>query len=221
MHLYITIYLLLFVSPLLHAQTEPALRRIDAAEWKRASSGLDYRKDVPGEIKPPPPPTRSPHGIDWTLNTGLLGNLIQALVVLIAVGAIGYGIYQMLQAPRSRKITGAGVEITLENLDQYLDETDLDQFLKAALTDKNYALAIRLYYLQMIKTLAARHIIKWAKEKTNRDYLRDMREHRLRDEFRRLTAEYERVWYGNQHPDATAFATMEPAYRQFLQQISH
>jgi hypothetical protein len=218
MRLYIPIFLLLFSSLALIAQTEPPLRRIDTATWERASGDLDYSKDIPEEQQPR---TSGADGQDWTMNTGLLGNITQALVILIAIGAIGYGVYRMLQSPRNKKIARDGVEITLENLDQYLDETDLDQFLQAALADKNYALAIRLYYLQIIKTLAERHLIQWSREKTNRDYLRDMREHRLSAEFQRLTAEYERVWYGDQHPDAGAFAAMEPAYRQFLSQASH
>lgn len=210
------IFLLLFAG-VLAAQADMHLRQIDSAAWERASGKLDYSKDVPKEQRPKPKDISGP---DWTLNTGLLGNITQALAILVAIGVIGYGVYRMLQAPRNKKVARDGVEITLDNLDQYLDETDLDQFLQAALADKNYALAIRLYYLQMIKSLASRNDIQWSREKTNKDYLREMREHRLSTEFQRLTAQYERVWYGDQRPDAAAFATMEPTYRKFLQQIS-
>jgi len=197
------------------AQSDLTLRRIAPADWERASKGLDYSKDVP---KKSPPPT-APSSRDWTQQTETIGNLLQILAVAAAIALLIYGIFRMLNAPQNRQITRAGEVITLENLEQHLDETDIAPFLQAALNAQNYALAVRLYYLQIIKNLAGGGLIRWSKEKTNRDYLHEMRAHRLSNEFRGLTAHYERVWYGNQSPDAQAFADMEPAYQQFLSQI--
>lgn len=203
----ITAFLLWLPLGAATAQSDHTLRRIAPADWERASSGLDYRKDLPKKSPPPAAPS-SP---DWTKQTETIGNLFQILAVAAAIALLGYGIFRMLNAPRNRQITRAGEVITLENLEQYLDETDITPFLQAALNAQNYALAVRLYYLQIIKNLAASGLIRWSKEKTNRDYLHEMRAHRLHDECRRLTAHYERVWYGNQSPDAQAFAAMEPA----------
>jgi hypothetical protein len=198
------------------AQSDLTRRRIAPADWEQASKGLDYSKDLPEKA---PPPSSAPSGIDWTQQTEALGILLQILAIAAAMVLIGYGIYKILHAPQNRQITRDGALITLENLEQHLDETDLTPFLQAALNAQNYALAVRLYYLQIIKNLAAGSLIRWSKEKTNRDYLHEMRAHRLSNEFRRLTANYERVWYGNQPPDAQAFADMASDCQQFLSRI--
>ena len=71
----------------------------------------------------------------------------------------------------------------MDNLDQYIHETDLERFLREALAQGNYTLAIRLYYLQVIKDLSAKSAIRWSREKTNRDYQRELRSHRLAEPF--------------------------------------
>lgn len=197
-----------------------ATRPVAAEKWADAAAGLDYSKDRPK----PPRPERQPRtssNFDWS-GLGKLGELLQVLLIIAAIAGIGYGIYRMLQEPRNRSILRAkdGVEITEANLDQYLHETDLERFLRAALANGNYALAIRLYYLQVIKDLSERGAIKWAKEKTNRDYLREMRNHTQHDAFRTATRTFERVWYGNGGLSSDEFARMEPQFKSLLVNIA-
>jgi len=194
-----------------------AVRSISQKQWEDASKGLDYSKDVPK----PPKAARQPRqpsgsGIDWTGWTQGWGIILQTLAVILAVAGIGYGIYRMLQEPRDRTIARDGIEITAANLDAYIHETDLDRFLRDALAEGNYTLAIRLYYLQIIKTLSERQVIQWARDNTNRDYLNQTRQHRLHPAFRAVTRTYEQVWYGNQTLDATTFAALEPDFKNFL-----
>jgi hypothetical protein len=194
-----------------------ASRKIEQNQWDEASNGLDYSNDLP---KPPkeekPRDLNFDPSFDWTSATQGLGSLFQALAVLVAIAAIAYGIWRMLEAPRNRLIDRDGVEITLDNLDEYLHETDLDRFLREALAQGNYALAVRLYYLQIIKSLSEKNAIKWSREKTNRDYLREMRGHPLAEQFREATRIYERVWYGNQPLSAGEYEELEPKMKGVL-----
>jgi hypothetical protein len=187
-----------------------AVRKVEQKQWDDASKELDYSKDVPEppkEERPPQPDNFD--GIDWTSATQGLGNALQGLAIVVAVAGIAFGIWRMLQAPRNKQISRDGVEITLDNLDEYLHESDLDRFLREALAQGNYPLAVRLYYLQTIKNLSEKNAFKWSREKTNRDYLREMRSHSLAEQFREATRIYERVWYGNQSLSAAEFAALE------------
>ena len=148
-----------------------------------------------------------------------LGAFMQILAVLFALAVIAYGIYWMMQAPRNRAIARDGTEITLANLDEYIHETDLERYLREAIGSANWPLAVRLYFLQSIKQLSEKEAIAWSKEKTNRDYLREMREHPLGLQFRSATRQYERVWYGNQPLSAQEFAQMEPEFKKLLGEI--
>jgi hypothetical protein len=188
-----------------------AARKMGQKQWNDASGGLDYSKDVPE-----PPKERKLRdfddfdGFNWTSATQAWGSFFQILAIIVAVAAIAFGIWRMLQTPRNKQISNDGIEITFDNLDDYLHETDLEHFLREALAQGNYPLAIRLYYLQAIKTLSEKNAIKWSREKTNRDYLHEMRGHPLAEQFREATRIFERVWYGNEPLSAAEFAALEP-----------
>lgn len=193
-----------------------AVRTVEKKQWEDAAKNLDYSKDVPKPPKEYKPRNFDSSPFDWTAATQGWGSIFQALAVILAVVGIGYGIWWMLQAPRNRLIARDGVEITLDNLDRYLHETDLDRFLLEALAQGNFPLAIRLYYLQIIKDLSEKSAIRWSREKTNRDYLREMRGHLLAESFREATRTYEYVWYGNQPLDAQGYARLEPQFKNLL-----
>lgn len=201
------------------ASSPVALRPVDQKQWDKAADGLDYSHDLPRPPKPRRQISIDPGGLDWTAGSAQLGVFLQGLAILLAVLAIGYGVYRMLQAPVNRSLARDGVEITLDNLDDYIHETDLDRFLREALAAGNFALAIRVYYLQTIKTLSEKKAIRWSREKTNRDYLTEMKAHPGQQVFRQLTRRYEQVWYGNQDLSATEFAQIEPDFKSFLGRI--
>ncbi|MDX1910518.1 MAG: DUF4129 domain-containing protein [Saprospiraceae bacterium] len=198
-----------------------AMREPKAADWDAASGEIDYSKDIP---KPPKERKKrdfdnGASSVDWTRLTQGLGNILQVLAVLFALCVIAYGIYWMMQAPRNRVIARDGTEITLANLDEYIHETDLERYLREALIAANWPLAVRLYFLQAIKTLSEKETIVWSREKTNRDYLREMSHHHLGAQFRDITRHYERVWYGNQTLTSQEFKALEPKFKDFLNQI--
>ncbi|MCH5599572.1 DUF4129 domain-containing protein [Niabella ginsengisoli] len=73
------------------------------------------------------------------------------------------------------------------------------QFAEAiqdALKANNYRLAIRLQYLQLLKTLSEKGIIKYQPDKTNFDYLLQTRSTSHYQDFLSATRSYEYSWYG-------------------------
>ena len=194
-----------------------AMREVSDQQWSKASGTIDYSKDVPEPVKEKPQqPNPDFPGWDWSGLASWLGQFLQVLAIIAAIAGIAFGIYKALNAPRNRQIARDGVEITLDNVEQYLHESDLDRFLREALAAGNFSLAIRLYYLQIIKQLSESGAIRWSREKTNRDYLRETRNHRSAEAFRTATRMYERVWYGNQPLDEPAYRQMEPSFQNLL-----
>jgi Domain of unknown function (DUF4129) len=211
--LFLYLCVLLFYSGLSAQSGEPA-PRFSEQQWERLVENLDYSKDVPEQraIRT----DQSPEAPRLNAYENL-GKILQILAILIAIGAVGVGIYRMLQTPRNRVVARDGVEITLENIEQYIHETDLERFLREALANQNYAQAVRLYYLQVIKNFSEQKAIFWSREKTNSDYLRELKSHRLFVPFRHATGLFEQVWYGNGALDAEQFARMEPAFKSLAQ----
>jgi hypothetical protein len=207
-----------YYAPYSPPPLEPmALREPRPKDWEKAANGLDYSNDQPKERKERERRKRtSSDPFAWLNAAKGLGNALQVLAVLVAIVVIGYGIYWMLQGPRNRALAQDGTEITLDNLDDYIHETDLERYLREALAAANWPLALRVYFLMCIKSLSDTGAIKWSKEKTNRDYLREMRQHPLSANFRQLTFMYEKVWYGNQPLGADSFREMEAFFQKFL-----
>jgi hypothetical protein len=196
------------------------LHQVEDQQWIDAVNGLDYSKDqpeAPKEVKP----QKSMSMPDWNFSTAFIGQIVQFLAIFLAIAGIGYALYRTLHAPRNKRLQQAedGTLITIDNVDAYIHETDLERFLREALAAGNYPLGIRLYYLQIIKVLSEKNAIQWSREKTNRDYLREMRQHRQGEPFREVTRTFERVWYGNEPLDAAGFERTEPVFKQLLAQL--
>ncbi len=193
-----------------------------SVDWAAATRDLDYSRDQKksrAQKTREETPNTGDFGKNWNWLTNAfagLGNLVQTLTILLAVVGMAYGLYLLYKQPRNRQISKSGVEINWENLDQFLDETELEGFLKEAVRNKAWSQAIRVYFLMVIQSLSEKKAIAWARHKTNRVYLMEMRTHTLAEPFREATGIYERVWYGNQVVDERTFRTLEPAFQHLL-----
>jgi len=82
---------------------------------------------------------------------------------------------------------------------------DLLKLIKQAIDQKNYRLAIRFYYLNIIKQLEENELITWEQQKTNEDYIQEISKENIKSSFKDLTRLYDFVWYGNFEIDETKF----------------
>ena len=77
-------------------------------------------------------------------------------------------------------------------------ELEIDILLREAMASGNYRLAIRIYFLGLLKKLDEDGFIVWKKDKTNRDYLSELFSKQYYfEELKSLTLAYEQVWYGD------------------------
>ncbi len=111
-------------------------------------------------------------------------------------------------------------EEMLEHIEQNLHEADIDRFLRQALTAQNYRLAVRLYYLAIIKELSLQSKIEWKRDKTNGAYVREMRKYAtLLPDFQKLTLIFEYVWYSDLPFSSERYDQVQPLFRTYLQQV--
>ncbi len=204
--------------------TKTTLREVPADQWSKASAGLDYSSDAPE----PPKKVKEEqqrqnnrsNNWDWNWDWDFWKRIFKVLSIIIFLSLAGWLLYNFVQAPPNSVIRAQdGTEITMDNLEQYIQETDLERFLRLALEGGNYQQAVRVYYLQVIKQLSAAGAIAWSREKTNRDYIREMRPHPQASAFRALTRTYEAVWYGNGDLDQGTFVQVEANMKRFLDRL--
>lgn len=117
----------------------------------------------------------------------------------IAAAALVYVILKLAQSDiRSLFFPGAerkGSGFT--EIDENIHEMNFDTLIEEAVAAANYRRAVRLLYLRSLKELADRGAIEWKRNRTNHDYLLELRDSPLRVPFADATWLFENVWYGN------------------------
>lgn len=83
-----------------------------------------------------------------------------------------------------------------ENVEENIHTIDFKTIVSEAVQGKNFRVAIRYYYLWLLKSLSDKEIIEWDIEKTNSDYLYEINDVALQKDFRFLSYVYEYSWYG-------------------------
>ena len=98
---------------------------------------------------------------------------------------------------------------------------DVDNLLEKTQAAGNYKLAVRLYFLGLLKKLNEAGFIIWKKDKTNRDYLMELyAKARYYNEVRKLTLIYEQVWYGDHAIPLELYNRVKAEFTSVNQQIN-
>jgi hypothetical protein len=192
-------------------------KNFDETSWKKAKEGLDYTIEKEKDLKPKD--IKAPNS---TFALALIG-FLKCFFIVGALGVLVYLIAHFISegnvfGRKSRRIDAPSVEIDLEHIEENLQESEFDPLIRQAIATKQFSLAIRLYYLASIKELSLAGKIQWKKDKTNREYVREMRPHRLFEPFKNRTAIFEKVWYGDSVLDEAGFTMIQPAFQDLLAQ---
>lgn len=209
-------------------------RDFEEANWKEATAGLDYSSDVKKKAKPKEkeeeasrnePRRLRRNNPQITFGDGTASAILKFLIILGGVVTLFLILRSLLglgSLPRNKKIKSEEHgEINIEQIEENIHESDLDRYIRQALNDQNYVLAIRLYYLAGLKELSLQNLVKWKKDKTNKDYLMEMRHQEGYEELKQMTQIFDRVCYGNFQLEESDFRQIEPMFKQFIKTISH
>ncbi len=126
---------------------------------------------------------------------------LEVLFKIIAIGVILFVVYLIAKAIINKEggwiFSGSSKRIkvteeTAENIHSINFTTEIEK----ALQQKNYRVAVRYYYLWLLKSLTDKNIIEWDIEKTNSDYMREIKHLETKENFSFLSYIYEYSWYG-------------------------
>ena len=110
-------------------------------------------------------------------------------------------------------------EIPYETLGENIHAIDFTESIAEAITQKNYRLAVRLYYLKVLKELTDREMIDWRINKTNRSYVYELNSPTLRPNFEQITLQFEYAWYGDFPVDEEQFTNIKNQFLTFSNSI--
>jgi hypothetical protein len=77
-----------------------------------------------------------------------------------------------------------------------IDDKNIDEKIKKAITAKEHRLAVRFMYLKALQLLNEKQCIRYHADATNYEYVHQMSGHKLSNEFGFLTRVYDYMWYG-------------------------
>jgi len=171
---------------------------------KYLDSLLKNRKKA--EVKQPP---RS-----GFLNDILSSGFIGALLWTLAICFIVFIIYRLFLADgvfrrRSKSLVKEEEETTEAELTK---ESDFEALIRNALQHGNYRQAVRYQYLRTLHTLADKNFIELAPDKTNYQYVSELKNRDLQQAFAALTLNYEYVWYGEFNIDRDIYQKIESGF---------
>lgn len=105
-------------------------------------------------------------------------------------------------------------QLGFQEIELSSSEFDFDKEISKEFSRKNYRNAVRLLHLKILKILASNGMIHPGKDKTNRDYLKEIRDENLRMGFMDLTGIYNQIWYGH-------YPLSEEDYNRFAGDFNH
>jgi hypothetical protein len=88
-------------------------------------------------------------------------------------------------------------EIKLSEHEEDINQINFDNLISIAIDNKNYKLAVRYLFLKSLKMLDNKEIINIKKDKTNYQYLLEIKDSELADAFKDAAYRFEWIWYGD------------------------
>lgn len=218
---------LLAAAPTLHAEgtEEYQVRRFDPnrLEKYRSDPRFQYRREAP--IPPKVKPKRKDREVrrkarsPRVRNTGS-ANLGAAGKIILWILIIGAGLFLIMGLLKVRfrrlvkKKSDEAEVIYTGELEEEEDIRDMEfeSLLDKAINEKRYRYAVRLLYLQSLRQLHEGGVIRWTIDKTNHEYLREVRDRDLRPLFKEVTFLFEYIWYGEFPVDKDHFYTARGSF---------
>ncbi|MDF1694489.1 MAG: hypothetical protein P1U56_01565 [Saprospiraceae bacterium] len=142
------------------------------------------------------------------------GSILAPFMYIIIIGLVIFIVYLIFSNVKvNKKVTQAKNEVKNEIED--IEVIDAESGLTEALKLGNYREAVRMLFIQLLQVLIEEKKIIWKPEKTNRDYLDEMKNDSKIQHFNNLVIAYERIWYGRDAIDQLFFDYLRADFEKF------
>lgn len=147
---------------------------------------------------------------------------IEIFMKVIAFIIIGFVIYMVAKIIINKETAWVfGKSSKTINVSELVEENihnvDFKKIISVSKSEKEYRTSIRYYYLWLLKSMADKKIIEWDIEKTNSDYLHEIKNIDTKSEFQFLSYIYEYCWYGEFTISETDFQKAEKSFLKAIE----
>ena len=186
-------------------------QEVDSLWWKQKTEQLDYSEE---QIKPKDFDYKWA-GLPAWINSPFFkyGILIVITLVLLFVlyKLFGKGMF----VNDTDDDTAATHLLTENDLDDRFYEMDLESMLDKSIARKDWAMAIRIRFLMVLKLLIDQKQVYWHRDLTNRQIAWQINSRKSRNDFYELVGYFESVWYGDIPVNSDDYLKVSPFFEDF------
>ncbi|TDU39590.1 hypothetical protein BXY82_1617 [Gelidibacter sediminis] len=162
-------------------------------------------------------PEESADGFSFNLN-GL--NWVFVVILFLAVGYLAYTLLNdgssKLFSSRKNTQINSFTDISAENI----AHVDIKTLIKNAENTNDYRLAIRYYYLLVLKHLTLKNFITFEEDKTNADYMQAIASQKFSKDFAYTSYIYNYTWYGEFALNAEQYQLAKESFVQLIKKVN-
>lgn len=150
--------------------------------------------------------------------SGNIAGILIRIFAIILVGFLLYFIIKYLMGKDGNFIFGKKnkkVIIKDEELHENIHEINFPESIAKFEREGDYRSAVRYQFLFVLKKLSDKKSINWNPEKTNKDYVAELKTPHLKNEFSNLSYIFEYVWYGEFSIDEQSYQKFKAQYQAF------
>lgn len=146
--------------------------------------------------------------------------LFQVFIICLLGVVLAYIIYLIIKNRHGNSVIANSNVSTADVLDpEILSKLEINSMLEKYLHNKDYRMAVRMLYLQLLQRLFTAGHVMPSKEKTNHDFYLELQGKLYQSEFGKLTRIYEEAWYADADVNATAYGLVQARYQFFINTI--
>ncbi len=127
-------------------------------------------------------------------------SLVVLFITLITIGIIFF--YKKFNKTLGRNDKD---HLSAEEAEKNIHEVNFDKLIEAAVQEKNYRLAIRFYYLKILKLMSDQKLIEYQYQKTNYEYFYEINNPELKNLFKEISFVFDYCWYGDHFAEEVDF----------------
>ena len=146
-------------------------------------------------------------------------NYIYILALVVAVVYLLYVLFNeggngLFVSGKNRKLNNFG-EINSENI----QNTDVQSLIDQAENNSDFRLAIRFYYILVLKLLSGKNLIRYEENKTNDDYLNEIAHLKFSNHFAYTSYLYNYIWYGEFPLNIQQYQVAKQSFKTLLDEM--
>lgn len=151
--------------------------------------------------------------------------IVEIILKVLAAALIIFVIYLIVKAIMNGEgswVFGKSSDkkvINYEEIERNIHLVDFEKLIKETLKNGENRLAIRYYYLWLLKIMSAKQLIEWDVEKTNSDYLYEIKNTATKSQFEYVSYLYNYIWYGEFELDEVTFVKAKKAFDNLINSL--